>query len=306
MGRVRARLRRLADGSPYGPYRTTTRGLALRQWVAPNHSHTPHAPPCARTTPVGQAAAVCDARMHARWVRLACVLINAGWCASIDASHLVGGVAWLFPRAPWPSCLCCVFLRDCVVLLYRYSRAGVFVPAEGVLARMQRSTNVEHDERVAAAMSAAWDAGVHDRIFASPITVQTLGFEWTLSEEDHEALTQRVFGVDGGRVVGAGCGAAVGNDDGDGNAAGGGGDGGGGDGSDEIDTVWAAAMFVLRDRLAGWLHCSVRDIHVDAGARSTTTAATHGVCVVCGACGWCVCGWVGGGGCANTLARPEM
>jgi hypothetical protein len=57
-----------------------------------------------------------------------------------------------------------------------------FVPARTVLARMGRTLRtVEDAATFDDCIHAAWDAGVHDRIFASPVKSTTLGFEWGLT-----------------------------------------------------------------------------------------------------------------------------
>ena len=55
-----------------------------------------------------------------------------------------------------------------------------------VLRHMSRTYDVQavdDDDPVDVCIRAAWDAGLHDKVFASPVKETTLGFEWTLTAE---------------------------------------------------------------------------------------------------------------------------
>ena len=63
-----------------------------------------------------------------------------------------------------------------------------------VLRRMSRTLDnhaVDDDDCIDVCIRAAWDAGLHDKVFASPVKETTLGFEWTLTAAQEGTIPHR-------------------------------------------------------------------------------------------------------------------
>lgn len=145
--------------------------------------------------------------------------------------------------------------------MHRYKVGRTVVGAAKVLARMRRSTNVERNADADDRMKNAWDAGVHDGVFASPVATLTLGFEWMLTQRDYAYVTAGLPVSDSANEATATVqsNSVAGSEDSEGSE---------GQESVQPSTLWESAMYVLRDRLAGVLCCSPRDIQVQAALRS--------------------------------------
>ena len=144
---------------------------------------------------------------------------------------------------------------DCWHVVHRYKIGRTVVGAGKVLSRMRQSTNVDRNADVDARMKNAWDSGVHDGVFASPIATITLGFEWMLSQREYRYITAGlpVFELPTQSPVEV--------------------HGSSGAESEDHERVgpceiWESVMYVLRDRLAGVLCCSPRDIQVEGALRT--------------------------------------